>query len=66
MDPNLQAVLLWQHHQTTTPFLPSVGGAGTRAAGDPATGVPPAEEDNGEEEEEENNEEEEEQSGEKH
>jgi hypothetical protein len=72
MDPNLQAVLLWQNHQTTTPFMPSLGGAGTRAAADPAKKeeLPDQEleevEENGDEEEKDESNEEEKQGGEKH
>jgi hypothetical protein len=31
-SPVLQAVLLWQHHQTTTPYLPGATAAGPTAA----------------------------------
>lgn len=64
MDPNLQAVLLWQHHQTTTPFVPGVGGMGTKTAARDSPVDPPAGEE--EDEEEEESEEEEEESGKKY
>lgn len=70
MDTNLEAVLRWQHHQTTTPFTPRVGVASALAA-DPRTPDPPdkdePEDNNGDEEENsEKEKEKEKQSGEKH
>jgi len=71
MDPNLQAVMLFQHHQTTTPFMPHAPGVGAAAFSafaapkDPKQDPKQADPDNEKEEEEENSEEEE-PDGEKH
>ena len=43
-NPMLQAVLLWQHHQSTTPYRPGTGGlaAATEPLENIEVSVPPA------------------------